>query len=207
MDLQVFRPIAKQTARAKLGIDSCVRLIGFGADNIRDERKGIGCLLDSLDRLPADSNLEAIVFGAGKLDRTPRSLRKLHQFGFVDDQATQAAIYSACDFVIVPSREDNQPSVGLEAMACGTPVVAFDAGGIKEFVQAGSTGMLAPVGDKTRLAEAIQWMLNHPEARRHMGERSRLTILRDFDITQQSAQYLQIYKTLLASRLRLARAG
>jgi glycosyltransferase involved in cell wall biosynthesis len=207
MDLQTLRPVAKRNARAKLGIDPDVRLIGFGADNIRDERKGIGPLLDSLERLPVDSNLEAIVFGGGNLERVTHSLRKLHQFGFVDDLAMQRTIYSACDLVIVPSREDNQPSMGLEAMACGTPVVAFDTGGIKEYVLPGSTGMLAPVGDTAHLASSIQWMLDHPEARRHMGERSRLMMLRDFDITRQSLQYLHIYGAMLNSHQQLSRAG
>jgi glycosyltransferase involved in cell wall biosynthesis len=174
-------------------------LIGFGADNIADERKGMLDLLTALDRLPPELEVEAIAFGAGKLPRIPEGIKRVHELGFISEPERQSLVYSACDFVVVPSREDNQPSVGLESLACGTPVVGTRAGGIPEYVQEGITGLLAGVGDQIGLAERIAWLAANPEARQVMGQRGRMMVQREFEITRQTGIYRQLYAASLAA--------
>jgi len=199
LDLQQFKPHAKAAARSALGMDCKGMLVGFGADNIADERKGMLDLLHALDRLPSGLGVEAITFGSGKLSRIPKGIKRLHELGFIAEPERQALIYSACDFVIVPSREDNQPSVGLESLACGTPVIGTRAGGIPEYVQEGITGLLADVGDQIGLAERIAWLAANPEARQVMGQRGRLMMQREFEITRQTGIYRQLYAASLAA--------
>ena len=124
------------------------------------------------------------------------NLVKVHHFGYVDSPEKQALIYSAADIVVVPSREDNQPQVGLEAMACGTPVVAFDAGGIPEYVRDGTTGLIAKLGDESHLAERISWMANHESSRTRMGHQAREMMEQEFELNQQSAKYLDLYRRI-----------
>ena len=195
-DLDVFHPIPKLAARQRLGISNDAVLIGFGAEDINNRRKGLQHLIPALSQLKTDQPVECLVFGSGEIESAP-GISKFHQFGYVDSPDQQALIYSAADMVVVPSREDNQPQVGLEAMACGTPVVGFKAGGIPEYVRHGTTGMIAALGDEAHLAEQISWLANNAEAREQMGQRARLMMEQEFDVRKQSEKYLQVYRGLL----------
>lgn len=198
LDLHQFSPRPKLQAKQSLGISPEKVLIGFGADNLADPRKGLAELGAAIRQLPPDPQLEFGLFGQGQLPPELLAGRRVHSFGFVSDPIQQSQIYSACDCVVLPSREDNQPSVGLESLACGTPLVGCRAGGIPEFVIPGATGLLVEPGNVQQLRDAVQWMWAHPEARRHMGERGRLMMLRDFEIVQQARQVRNVYLKALS---------
>jgi len=76
----------------------------------------------------------------------------------------------------MPSLEDNLPQTGVEAMACGTPVVAFDTGGVPDYVKPMQTGLLAEVGNDVDLAEKIGWLADHRDERHRMSENARALI-------------------------------
>lgn len=194
-DLEVFRPISKSAARQQLGIEDNAVMIGFGAEDINSRRKGLQHLIPALARLQTQERVECLVFGSGEIE-TSAAVSKVHHFGYVDSPQKQALIYSAADIVVVPSCEDNQPQVGLESMACGTPVVAFDTGGIPEYVRNETTGLLAKLRNEEHLAERISWLANHNEARIKMGQRARLMMEQEFDLRQQSEKYRMLYQSL-----------
>ena len=79
-------------------------------------------------------------------------------------------------------------------MACGTPVVAFDAGGIPEYVRDGKTGLIANLGDEAHLAERISTLVDNTDARLNMGRKSRLMMEREFEVNRQSQRYLELYQ-------------
>jgi glycosyltransferase involved in cell wall biosynthesis len=108
-------------------------------------------------------------------------------------------VYSAADMVVVPSREDNQPLVGLEAMACGTPVVAFNAGGIPEYVIPNETGLLAKLGDERDLAAKIGWLADHPAARVALGRKARVMMQDQFEISRQTSLHIELYQRLIGA--------
>jgi glycosyltransferase involved in cell wall biosynthesis len=136
------------------------------------------------------------LFGAGEIQDLA-GLPRIHQMGYIDSIEMQRLIYSAVDIVVVPSREDNQPQVGLEAMACGTPVVGFHAGGIPDYVRHEQTGLLAKLGNETQLADQIIWLANHPLQRKQMGQRARQMMESEFELHQQTSKYLNLYRTVL----------
>ena len=195
IDLNEFHPIKKSLARKLLGIEGDAILIGFGAEDINNRRKGFHHLRSALTQLNSTREVECIVFGSGEIDPAA-GLPPVHHFGYVDSPERQALIYSAADLVIVPSREDNQPQVGLEAMACGTPVVAFNAGGIPEYVRDGMTGLIAQLGNESHLARRMQWLIENDQARRVMGERARLMMEEEFELGQQTERYRLLYENL-----------
>ena len=168
-------------------------MIGFGAEDINNRRKGLQHLIPALENLNTQNKVESIVFGSGEI-KSSSGQPKVNHFGYVDSEEKQALIYSAADLVVVPSREDNQPQVGLEAMACGTPVVAFDAGGIPEYVRDGKTGLIANLGDEAHLAERISTLVDNTDARLNMGRKSRLMMEREFEVNRQSQRYLELYQ-------------
>ena len=79
--------------------------------------------------------------------------------------------YAAADVVVMPSLYESFGMVALEAMACGTPVVASDVGGLSFVVRNGETGYLVPEGDPHALAECLGHLLRNPELRAHLGKR------------------------------------
>ncbi len=204
-DLETFKPIPKDEAKRRLGIESNAIQIAFGAEDINNRRKGMRHLLKSLAQLKSDTPIECLVFGLGEIETTAE-IPEIHQFGYVDSEEKQALIYSAADIVVVPSREDNQPQVGLEAMACGTPVIAFEAGGIPEYVRHGTTGFLARLGDESHLANQIKRLVENDEARQLMGQRARLMMEREFELHQQTDKHVQLYSSVTRSPSR-ARAA
>jgi len=87
--------------------------------------------------------------------------------------------------------------VALEAMACRKPVVGSDAGGIPEIVENGVTGYTFPPGNANRLAEAVNWMLDHPEEAARMGERGYARLVERFPISANVRATQQVYERVM----------
>lgn len=88
--------------------------------------------------------------------------------------------------------------VALEAMACRRPFIGSEAGGIPEIVEAGSTGYTFPPGDAGRLAEAINWLLDHPHEAARMGERGYARLVERFPIAANVRSTENIYEQILS---------
>ena len=85
------------------------------------------------------------------------------------DQDTLHYYYSAAELLVMPSHYESFGMVALEAMACGTPVVVSDVGGLHELVQHNKTGFRVAAGDPAALGRAIERLLDDPALRRRMG--------------------------------------
>lgn len=203
LELDQYFPVDKSVARAKLGLPQDSVLIGFGAEDVNNKRKGMHHLQAALKQLATQSPIEAALFGSGELTKD-EGMPKTHELGYLSDVTTHRLFYSAVDIVVVPSREDNQPQVGLEAMACGTPVVGFNAGGIPEYVRDGTTGLLANLGDEQHLADRIQFLIDNEEARKTMGRRARLMMESEFEFNQQAQRYATFYQNIAFDQRRIA---
>ncbi len=211
LPLNQFFPREKAAARRALGIGEHETVLGFGADNIANPRKGFSLLAAALrsvaDQQPKPDGLTGLLVGGGSSQGPPVELpgltRTMH-LGFLPGPEKIANFYSACDFVVVPSLEDNHPQMALEAMACGRPVIAFDTGGIGEFVLDGITGRLVPLRDVESLATAIRQLAEAPALRDNLGQRARMLIQRDFEAASQTARVTAIYDHFLSSTRRRA---
>jgi glycosyltransferase involved in cell wall biosynthesis len=203
LDLSTFHPHDKASARKQLGMSPGKVIIGFGADDLNNRRKGFAHLLAALERIGRDTpgrniEIELAFFGEGTLPEGLKAKFATYSLGFVAEPETLAQVYSACDFVVVPSLEDNQPQVGLEAMACGRAVIGFNAGGIPEYVT-DQTGILIPRGDDQELAAAISQLSKSPSRFEAMGNQARILIEQAFEIRTQSEKYAQLYQRILSN--------
>lgn len=203
LELSQFPDIDLERAREAIQIDSQPILIGFGADDLSNPRKGFSHLINALNLVNAQpkahrKTIELAVFGAGAIPAVLKQHFRVHEFGFVQDPVRLANIYAACNFVIVPSLEDNQPQVGLEAMACGRPVIGFDTGGIPEYVIPKQTGVLVEARNDQALAQAIIELANSTIQQRELGTQSRELVCREFEINQQSSRYVDLYRELIS---------
>jgi glycosyltransferase involved in cell wall biosynthesis len=139
------------------------------------------------------------VFGSGSLSDETKKLPQMIEVGEVQDDRTRRLVYSAADVFVLPSTEDNLPLTGLEAMACGTPVIGFDAGGIPDYVIPDQTGMLAPNGDAIQLGRLLESVSQNPDRLPAMGDRARRLILDQFESDLEAQSYLQLYRRVLGT--------
>ncbi len=203
-DLAEFRPVDKTTARRRLGLDPTKILVGFGADDITNPRKGFDYLLRALERVRTRDAFECVVLGNGKIPGTYRLLPPINSVGYLSTVRELVDFYSACDFVVVPSCEDNQPQIGLEAMACGRPVIGYDSGGIREYVIEKQTGLLAERGSVDPLARCIERLVDDGALRGRLGAGARRWMEANCDLRTIATQYLDLYQDMVAGSVRRA---
>jgi glycosyltransferase involved in cell wall biosynthesis len=195
LDIEVFRPRRRAIAREVFGIPQEMRIVMFGAQPLDNHRKGLDLLIAALDGLNVDGKIGLVSVGGG-----PVSLFKGRHFpvGELKSERLMSFAYSTADVFVCPSREDNLPNILLEAMACGTPAVAFGVGGIPDIVRPGATGFLATAGDVRSLRDAIAVILNDDEKRQAMSRESRRIALREYRLELQAERYCDVYQQLLA---------
>lgn len=164
VDLEMFHPCERSAVRAKLGVSGKV-LVSVGH---LVERKGHHLVIEALAKLPG---FELIIVGTGpmrgQLEQLASKIGVASRVQFVGSVAHDALfeIYGAADALVLASSREGWPNVLLEAMACGTPVVATDVWGSGEVVRAPQAGRLAPERSPECLAKTIERLFAEPPER------------------------------------------
>jgi len=170
VNLELFRHLDKEEAR---------RNLGFNGDNIIlfvgriDPLKGIDRLLMALAKLDTRHNLKLLVIGGDKdsqpeVERLQRLSRSLHiqdsvTFAGIVDQRELPLYYSAADVCVIPSYYESFGLVALESLACGTPIVATNVGGMENVINQGQNGYMVEDNAPVRLAGSISSLLSQQE--------------------------------------------
>lgn len=155
LNTDIFRPHRKEEARKQLGIKSDKKIVLFGASSSNsDTRKGFDLLLKAIQKLDAEKYL-LLVFGNSDLVDLPEHYT-IAGLGHINEEDKLAAVYSAADVFVAPSREENLANTVVEAQSCGLPVVAFNIGGMPDMIQSGVNGYLANAFDTDELAKGIE---------------------------------------------------
>ena len=195
LDLDVFQPRSRKTARDLFGVPQDAKVILFLADGVSEYRKGFHVLVQALSALDKDSR--PFLLSLGK-DPPPGLIdfSRAHFSDITNDRILSFA-YSAADVVVAPSLADNLPNTILESMACGTPVVALNVGGVPDMVRPGVTGLLAPSGDAMKLRDAIASLLGDTAKRAEMSANCRRIALAEYNLELQALRYSEIYESLV----------
>jgi D-inositol-3-phosphate glycosyltransferase len=114
------------------------------------------------------------------------------------DQDTLPYYYSAAEAVVVPSHYESFGMVALEAMACGTPVVASQVGGLAFLVQDGITGFTVPVDDPQALADRLTLLINNPDLRQKLG-RQATAMAQEYAWEEIAARIVRLYEDVLGT--------
>lgn len=197
LDTDAFSPISRTAARAYLGLPDELPVILFGAHSLLDPRKGGDLLCKALSLLAKKCTL--LTFGEGQLPTSISNNVQSVSLGNLTDTASLALAYSAANVFVCPSREDNLPNTVAEALACGTPCVAFDVNGLPDMITHKVNGWLAPPFDPNELANGIGWILSHPGPEQ-LSRAARAKALAEYSLDVMSSRYSALYSELLASR-------
>lgn len=196
VDLNRFKPMDRREACRYIGIPPDHRLILF-VGRIQP-LKGIDTMIKALALVKkqepaiAENVCVSIIGGDPNPDSEPEraeferleSLRAdlgigdLVTFRGAKDQDTLVYYYSAAEMVVMPSHYESFGMVALESMACGTPVIASDVGGLSFSIEDGYNGYLVPGRDPQALANKIRLLLKYPVLREQLGEQARTWVSR-----------------------------
>jgi glycosyltransferase involved in cell wall biosynthesis len=198
LDLEAFAPRNRSYAREVLGLAPDAQVILFLADGLDNRRKGFALLAEALAGLGTDANINLVSLGH---NQAPAEVKvPWMNLGFLDNDRLLSLIYSAADLFVIPSLQDNLPNTVLEALACGTPIAGFAAGGIPELVRPGTTGLLAPVNDVGALRTAILQLLQDPAELERLRANCRHLAMQEYALEQQAERYAELYGRILAGK-------
>jgi len=191
LQLGIFQPRPNSNLREAHGLSDKDLVILFGA-HAHTRRKGFEHLQALLEVIPPYLQGKRVVVTAfGHISKDLTSRIPVLELGFVADPHKLAEFYSMADAYVLPSIEDNLPNTVLEALACGTPVVGFDIGGMPDMVRHGINGWLTTLGDIDGLVQGIMWA-------RKFGADARDAIATDarqrFNAGLQATRYLTLYQ-------------
>ncbi|MBX7212524.1 MAG: glycosyltransferase [Thermoflexales bacterium] len=215
VDTARFNPIEPTYARRVIGVGKSHRVIVF-AGRI-EPLKGIDTLLRAIailrTRYPEYSpcNLCVPIVGGDPSEAGARAnaemgrllslrdeldLGDLITFVGAQDQDSLHFYFSAADCLVMPSHYESFGMVALEAMACGTPVICSDVGGLSQLVRHGETGLRVPPRDPEALADAINYLLSDEPRRRRMGH-SAACLAEDYDWARIVDKLTEVYEELV----------
>ena len=180
VDLSVFRPLDRDSVRARLGLNGDKILLYVGRI---EPLKGLDLLVETAAQMDSQDGVRVMVVGADvngdrELDRVKQLARerdledKIDFVGQVDHKELPL-YYNAADVCVVPSYYESFGLVALEAMACGTPVVATRVGGLSTIIQHGRTGYLKSWRCPEAFANSVEMIISSNGLQQSLGEAAR----------------------------------
>ncbi len=214
VDVCRFYPIPPDEAKEYIGVPPCGRMILF-VGRI-EPLKGLDVLIKAIASMHREDTLREnpfclVIIGGDSDESTEQANAELSRIRSLSEQAglgdlvtflgrrSQDSLpyyYSAAEAVVVPSQYESFGMVALEAMACGTPVVASQVGGLAYLVQDGVTGFTVPVDEPDALAQRLTLLLRDQALRDRMGKQA-ATVAQDYAWEKIAARLEPVYDELL----------
>ena len=188
IDLDVFKP-THSNFRKQYGIPED-KYIVLGVSFAWGYRKGLDCFVEMAEKLGEQYQI-VLVGTDDEIDKNlPKNIISIHR---TQNQKELAEIYSTADVFAMPTREENYPTVNMEAIACGTPVVTFDTGGSPEMLDE-KIGIVVEANDIETTEKEIKDIC---EKKRCNDEEYIVAYSRKFDMKKRFAEYIELYANVL----------
>jgi len=199
IDTKAYQPLERQICRSVLGIPASKKVLMFGAKSFKNSRKGSDLLLKALSSLPDSLKKETVLLTIGsRSEEIPESCSiPAINLGYLENERLQSLAYSAADLFLFPTRADNLPLVLQESMACGTPMISFDIGGVSDLVRPEVTGYLAKPEDAQDFCDGIVELLEDWATRRRMEQNCRAIAVKEYSLELQAKRYINLYQQVL----------
>jgi D-inositol-3-phosphate glycosyltransferase len=218
VDISHFYPIHPDEAKEVIGVPPCEKTLLF-VGRI-EPLKGIDILIRAIALMQAKQVFVCLVVIGGDADSEPISrndeMERLkamrEQVGLHDlvtflgrrSQSTLPYYYSAAEAVVVPSQYESFGMVALEAMACGTPVVASQVGGLAFLVRDGVTGYTVPVDEPQALADRLTLLVQDETLRHRLGDQA-VQEARQYAWENIADRIIELYQQVLGTTFPISR--
>lgn len=214
VNLELFQPVPRKEARREIGFsprDFLVTYVGR-----LEKRKGIDTLLQALHILE-DDEVQAVIVGGPQTRKDFLSWTELGEEPFQvyralmeeydlagqvtftggKDQSELSKYYSAADVTVIPSYYEPFGLTAIEAMACGSSVIASRVGGLKTSVEEDHVGLLFDPRNPRNLADKIERLKSFPPTNQKYQENARPYVIEKFSWSQVTRQIVEIYHRVL----------
>jgi len=195
IDTAGFELIDKATARAALGLPRDAFIVGFGALNLSEVRKGSKVVTDVLHDMVEPDGVHWAIFGGNPFDLPSNAT----YFGRVQVQSKLNLIYAAADVFLMPSLQESFGKTTAEALLSGTPVIAFDSTPAVEIIDHEDSGWIVTNGDSAAVIRALKDAHAGGRARlAAMGRVGRRNVLARFSPNVVARMHIDLYRDLIA---------
>jgi len=204
VDTKVFQPLDRVKCRSLLGIPPDKEVLMFAAVTMDLSKpngfgKGGDLLIKAMQSLPEAHKRHTLLLLLGdKGEELAEAVGvEALNLGYISNDRLKAICYSAADLFISSTRAEAFGLVLLESMACGTPMVSFEVGGVTDLVRPGITGYLAKPENAQDLSRGIVQLLEDEPVRVQMGRQCRAIALKEFSLDLHLERHIELYNSIL----------
>lgn len=188
----VYKPKDKTELRRAINLPTDKKIILFAAAKVSDKRKGIDYLIAASKIISKrDKNYMFLIAGSSSEEIITQLAIPAVSAGYVAS-SEMPDIYNVADVFVTPSLQENLPNTIMESMACGTPCVGFNIGGIPEMIDHQQNGYVAAYKDAQDLANGLMWVLEHTTTK-NLADNARNKVVDNYSEATIAKQYMDIY--------------
>lgn len=203
INTSVFHPISQKEARENQHLPQDKLLLLFGSQRITDERKGFRFLAEACHIINKENPELAKKIGVVVLGSESEKVKSqipfdLYAVDYLSDENDIMQLYNSASLYVTTSLQDNLPNTIVEAMACGTPCVGFEVGGIPEMIDHQKNGYVAKYKDAADFAKGIQWCLNNQNYA-SLCEKAHEKAITTYSEDRIARRYTEIYNLMMQS--------
>lgn len=195
VDSSKFLMLDKKQCRSELGLPQDKKILLFVSEYVEVQSKGLSLLKEAIRSMHQENILLCIV-GNHSADLPSKDIITTRYFGKITDSVLLSKVYSAADFLVVPSSQEVCCQTPMEAMSCGTPVVVFPSGAMKDYVRP-EQGVVC----KDCSLESLKEGLTEALKKEYNGEQLRNYAIENFSPTRIAEEYIMVYKNALANQV------
>ncbi len=156
VDTKLYRLIDKSSCRIVLQISQTKKVFLFASENIKNHRKGFDILLEAINSDLFDDVVFLIMGNLNFITLKPNFI----SLGKIRDELLMPLIYSAADYFVLPSREENFSYTMIESLCCGTPTIAFNIGDHQHFLEGNQFGLVCEKESSMSLRDTLLKLIN-----------------------------------------------